>query len=190
MEDMSAKILSISFFLSLFFFFCMLQELSHPTCFRQQEWVRVMTYFSSYLKKMWQPVSPDSPGEAFCLPLLLQVLQFQDSLAAAKRLCMVSRKSVTLGYIFLLNLCSLINWSNGIGRITRQVSEGFWVISGILKSSALYLCKMTIRTESAIGLEIGSIVIIGPHVTVTHWLPHQSSRSCKINQRGRSHLNS
>jgi hypothetical protein len=76
-------------------------------------------------KKKWQAVSPDSPREAFCLLLLLQVLRFQDSLAAVKRLCIVFQKSVTFGYIFLLNLCSLINWSNGFCGVSRQVSEGF-----------------------------------------------------------------
>lgn len=62
MEDVSAKILSFSFFRFFHFFFFRLQELSQPTCFRQQEWESWPT--SPPTQKMWQAVSPDSPREA------------------------------------------------------------------------------------------------------------------------------
>lgn len=58
-ECQNSELFLLSFF-SLFFF--RLQELSQPTCFRQQEWESWPT--SPPTQKMWQAVSPDSPREA------------------------------------------------------------------------------------------------------------------------------
>lgn len=69
---------------------------------------------------------------------------------------MVFQKSAMSAWVLLLTLYCLIHVD-----YHQTALRGILVISRILKSSALYLCKITIGTESAIGLEIVPVIITG-----------------------------
>lgn len=116
--------------------------------------VKDMTYFPS-LRKMGQTRVLKSPRAALWLAYCHGPGGSKTSRQLIRRLHVGFQKSAMSGWMSCSPSIVSLTWT-----ITRPL-RGILVISRILKSSALYLCKITIGTESAIGLEIVSVIITG-----------------------------